>query len=72
MNVIQTLRNMPVHDAARLIGSCRQYINNDNFINILNQYDFNNKNNDKFIIQQLTLFLSIPGIKDSINNWLSS
>jgi len=56
----------------RLIGTAPQYINDTNFINILNQFDFNNKRNDIQIAQQLNAFVSVPGIRERVQEWLSS
>ena len=43
LNVVQALRSKPGHEAARLIGIAPQHITDSNFINMLNQYDYNNK-----------------------------
>ena len=72
LNIIQELRKKPSFEAARLIGNARQYIQNDNLINLLNQYDFNNKKNDNILIKQLNMFIVIPDIRNQITLWLSS
>ncbi len=79
LNIIQNLRGMPASDAARLIGNASQYIQNDNLINLLNQfnYNFNSKNktdilNDNRLIQQINMFSSVPGLKQQVSEWLSS
>jgi len=72
MNVVPTLRSKSPGDAMRLIGTAPQYINDTNFINILNQFDFNNKRNDIQIAQQLNAFVSVPGIRERVQEWLSS
>lgn len=56
----------------RLIGNAPQYINDSNFINVLNQYDFNSKKNDARISQQLSAFTGIPGLPAKVQQWLSS
>ena len=79
LNIIQYLRRIPTSDAARLIGNAQQYIQNDNLINLLNQFNYNfnikNKNdvlNDNRLIQQINMFSSIPGLKQQVSEWLSS
>lgn len=85
LNIVQKLRELPVHDAARLIGCAPQYISDSNFINLLNQYnlnidkkDKNDKNNkkgahnDAILAQQFNMFASIPGLKEQVSRWLSS
>ena len=72
MNVVATLRSMSPGEAARLIGNAPQYINDSNFINVLNQYDLNSKKNDARISQQLSAFTGIPGLPAKVQQWLSS
>ena len=72
LTIIQSLRNKPGFEAARLIGCASQYITDANLINILNQFDLNNKKNDANIIKQINMFASIPGIKEQVAAWLSS
>jgi len=72
MNVVATLRSKSPGDAARLIGNAPQYINDSNFINVLNQYDFNSKKNDARMSQQLSAFAGIPGLHAKVQQWLSS
>jgi hypothetical protein len=79
LDIIQTLRSKPSFEAARLIGLAPQFIKNDNLVNLLNQYDYNQNKKDKNammneqrLIQQINLFSSIPGLKEDINKWLSS
>lgn len=71
-DIISTLRRMPVCEQARLINNVREYINNDNFVNTIQNYDINNKQNDKFITLQLNAFMNIPGIRNDISTWLTS
>lgn len=71
-NVVQVLRNMPSHNAARLIASAPQYIKNDHFINILNQFDFNSDKNDNSLTLQLNAFVGIVGFSEHVRMWLIS
>jgi len=70
--VVQKLRKLPGFEAASLIGRARQYITNDQFINLLTSYDLNNKSNDKMLILQFNAFASVPGLKDQVNAWFKS
>jgi hypothetical protein len=72
LNIVQTLRSLPAHEQARLIGSAPQYIKDYNLINLLNSYDINNKKNDGNLIKQLNMFASIQGMKEQVTKWLSS
>lgn len=72
MNVVPTLRSKSPGEAARLIGNAPQYIDDSNFINVLNQYDYNNKKKDASIQQQLSAFAGIPGLAAKVQQWLSS
>lgn len=72
LNVVQALRGKPSYEAARLIGSAPQFIKDNNFVNLLNQYDLNNKKNDKNLINQFNMFASIPGLKEQVSAWLNS
>ena len=71
-NVIQVLRNMPSRKAARLIASAPQYIKNDQFINLLNQFDFNSDKNDASLTLQLNAFVGIIGFSEHVRMWLIS
>jgi hypothetical protein len=68
--VVNTLRSSG--DAARLIGVASNFISDSNFINVLNQYDYNSSRNDSRLQQQLNLFSGVPGINEQISRWLSS
>jgi hypothetical protein len=70
--IIPALRAKSVGDQARLLGSIRHYINNDNLINLMQNYDINNKNKDKLLSSQLSAFSGIPGIVQELNTWLNS
>jgi hypothetical protein len=72
MNVVQTLRQKPGYEAARLIGSAPQFIKDNNFINLLNQFDVNNKKNDNNLINQFNMFAGVPGLREQVKNWLAS
>ena len=72
LNIIQTLRNKPGYEAARLIGIASQHITDSNFINMLNQFDLNNKKKDANLINQLNMFAGVPGLKPQVDKWLAS
>ena len=78
LNIVSALRSKPAHEAARLIGIAPNYINDTNFINLLNQYELNPnsnnktaKQNDNLLEQQFSMFAGIPGIQNQIQKWLS-
>lgn len=82
LNVVSSLRSMPAHEAARLIGCAHSHIKNDNFINLLNSFDINKKSNqreakiqqqqDAMLAQQFNMFAGVPGLKEDVKKWLSS
>jgi hypothetical protein len=72
LEVVQRLRKLPAFEASSLIGRARQYVKNDDFVNLLNSYDLNNKSNDKMLILQFNSFASVPGLKAQVNTWLQS
>ena len=72
LEVVQRLRKLPASEAASLIGRARQYIKNDDFVNLLNSYDLNNKSNDRMLILQFNSFANVPGLKAQVNEWFSS
>lgn len=72
LNIVQTLRSKPSHEAARLIGSAPQFITDYNLINLLNMYDLNNKKNDGNLARQINMFAGVPGLKEQVAKWLAS
>jgi len=72
LNIVQALRSKSVAEASRLIGFASTYISDRALVNILNQYDLNNKRNDPQLIQQLYAFVSVPGLKEQVARWLAS
>ena len=70
--IIPTLRNKPVGEQVRLISSARTYIQNDNLINLLQNYDYNSKKNDVALASQLSSFSGVPGLKEKVTAWLNS
>jgi hypothetical protein len=70
--IISTLRSKSVGEQVRLIGSVRTYIQNDNLINLLQNYDYNSKKNDVALASQLSSFSGVPGLKDQVTAWLNS
>jgi hypothetical protein len=70
--IIPTLRSKPFGEQARLLGSIRNYIKDDNLTNLLQNYDYNSKANDKMLSAQLNSFANIPGLDQQVRQWLSS
>lgn len=72
MNVLRTLRSKPIHDQARLVGSVRTFVQNDAFVNLLANYDLNDKRRDVQLGSQLAMCLYAPGVLEQVKTWLSS
>lgn len=70
--IISTLRSKPIGEQVRLIGSVRMYIQNDNLINLLQNYDYNSKKNDAALASQLSSFSGVPGLNEKVAAWLNS
>ena len=70
--IISTLRSKSVGEQVRLIGSVRNYIQNDNLINLLQNYDYNSKKNDAALAAQLSSFSGVPGLNEKVTAWLNS
>lgn len=78
LNIVSTLRSKPAHEAARLIGLAPQYITDDNFVNLLNQYELNRHSdnriaaqNDRRLEQQFSMFEATPQLRNEVDKWLS-
>lgn len=72
LQIVETLRRLPVHEQGRLLGTATNFIKDYNLINLLNQFDLNNKKNDVMLIRQINLFASVPGLKEDVKRWLAS
>lgn len=61
-------------DRAALIGRARNYIDNDQFINMLNLVDINDRKGDatRKLCRQLAVFSAVPGLETKIRAWLHS
>ena len=72
--------NMSSGQRAQMIASARQYINNDQFLNLLQNIDINDvniKNKNKttsiyWISAQLAAFNGIPQLCVQVDSWLRS
>jgi len=71
-NIVPTLRSKPVGEQVRLLGSIRMYIKDTNLINLLQNYDYNDKKNDRMLSSQLSSFSGVPGLKEQVDSWLTS
>ena len=61
-------------DRARLKGNCAQYVKNDNFVNIVENIDINDKNGNQIsrTCAQLAAFNSQKELWDQVEAWLRS
>ena len=59
-------------ERAQLIGRARQYIQDDNFINLLNLIDVNNRASFAKPCNMLRAFEGIPDMRARIAAWLRS
>jgi hypothetical protein len=66
------LATKPAPECARLLGNARQYITNDNLLNLLQNFDINNHKKNMKFKNQLLSFSNIPGIKEQVNQWMKS
>jgi hypothetical protein len=66
------LATKPPSECARLLGNARQYIHNDQLINLLQNFDVNNHKKNMKFKNQLLSFSNIPGIKEQVDQWMKS
>jgi len=59
-------------ECARLLGNVRQYITNDNLLNILQNFDVNNHKKNMKFKNQLLMFSNVPGLKQQVDAWMNS
>jgi hypothetical protein len=71
LNVVSTLRSKSAADVARLINLAPQYVTDMSFVNLLNQYDLNSRENDASLERQFNLYAGNPQVKNQIDKWLS-
>jgi hypothetical protein len=72
LNIVQTLRSKSGAEAGRLIGTMGSFIKDTNLINIMNQFNLNDKKRDPTLILQIEAFASIAGLKEQVDSWLKS
>jgi hypothetical protein len=72
LNIIQVLRSKSVADQARLLGNIRNYVKNDGLVNLLANFDLNDKKGDKMMNLQIQAFEGVPDLKEQVAVWLSS
>jgi len=70
-HIVSALRSKPVGEQARLLGSVRTYVTDTNLTNLLSNFDFNNKKNDKMLQAQLASFTN-PETREQVARWLAS
>ena len=66
------LSTKPASESARLLGNARQYIHNDQLLNLLQNFDVNNHKKNMKFKNQLLMFSDIPGLKEQVDEWMSS
>lgn len=66
------LATKPPSECARLLGNARQYIHNDQLINLLQNFDVNNHKKNMKFKNQLLSFSNITGIKEQVDQWMKS
>jgi hypothetical protein len=66
------LSTKPAPECGRLLGNARQYITNDNLLNILQNFDVNNHKKNMKFKNQLLMFSDIPGLKEQVDEWMNS
>jgi hypothetical protein len=66
------LSTKPPPECARLLGNAHLYIHNDQFINLLQNFDVNNHKKNMKFKNQLLMFSNIPGLKEQVDEWMNS
>lgn len=65
------LRESPA-SRAHFIGKARQYIQNDNLINLLEKLDVNDMNGTVRFSYQFVAFEGTPGLNQQVTAWMNS
>lgn len=65
------LRETPA-SRAHFIGKVRQYIQNDNLVNLLQNFDINNMKANVRLSSQFVAFEGIPGLHEQVTAWMNS
>jgi hypothetical protein len=69
-NIIAVLRSKPVGEQARLLGTLSSHVTDTNLVNLMSNYDLNNKKNDKTLQAQLNSFTD-SATRAQVSKWLS-
>jgi hypothetical protein len=59
-------------ECARLIGNFSKYVRDDRLVNLVTSFDVNNHKKNMKFKNQLLSFSNIPGIKEQVDQWMSS
>ena len=57
---------------AHFIGKARQYIQNDNLVNLLQNFDINNMTANIRLSSQFIAFEGVPGLSQQVTTWMNS
>jgi hypothetical protein len=66
------LYGKPPVECARLLGNARQYIHNDQLLNLMQNFDINNHKKNMKFKNQLLMFSNVPGLKEEVTSWMNS
>jgi hypothetical protein len=72
VHVISILRSTPIPEQARLLGTLRDYVTNEEFVKILANYDLNDCRGDQHMHLQIDTFEYTSDLKAQVVAWLSS
>jgi hypothetical protein len=70
--IAKFLSAYPSDDCARLLGSARTYIHNDQLLNLIQNFDVNNHKKNARFTNQLAMFAFVPGLKSEVDVWMKS
>ena len=72
--VLTAFTNATPVERARLIGTARNFITDDGFINLLNNIDINDTKGSQIrnVAIQMRAFIGVPGLKEQVEEWLRS
>ena len=70
--IAKFLAGHPSHECAKLLGTARNYIHNDQLLNLLQNFDINNHKKNARLTNQLMMFSNVPGLKAEVDAWMKS
>jgi len=70
--ICKFLADLTPEKRAQCLGNVRQYITNDDLVNLLQNFDVNNPKKNSRMANQFSAFLEVPGLQRQVTDWICS